>query len=249
MLNSFEAKRQEFSNKYGINTDKYSSAKFSDEIMGHLEGLTSFGFIVLLPVIILVVLVIALSVYFGYLFDSMAFGALLFIFSIPLFLGVGSFGMGCAIKKVILGINFIICYTLNISNDIKATLKSNGHNNVKAFEISQFSFYSIVLPIVKSIIKASLLGGILFFFIEKIGSKGLNSYSKDMDNHEDKNFTEIPFEYNDFTKVSDKIYKKANVYSRLAANSIIAITSIIGFLALILGLILVMILFVLHSYL
>jgi ABC-type multidrug transport system fused ATPase/permease subunit len=242
---SFEAARQKLITSYGVDVDKYSSDEMVDELSDNLEGILSFSFTVILPIIITGILSLISTVALWYIYNSPIFCILFFIFSIPIFfLGTGALGLSTATKNLYTGISFILGFATNITYDIRKGKSHQGNKNTK--DLTLLVLYGIVFPIVKKIIRNTFLGGILYFIIEKAVNRGSRSITND-------NEVQTPG-LDDGTSESDtkkrlfKVSDKIKNISKLALKAIITFLKVLGIVFIVIGVILIALLFLVHSY-
>lgn len=242
---SIEAARQKLITGYGVDVDKYSSDETVDKISENLEGILSFSFTIILPIIITGILSIASTVALWFTYNSPIFCILFFIFSIPIFLlGAGALGLSFASQNLYDGISFILGFATNIAQDIR---KGNQCTNSNSKDLTLLVLYGIVFPIVKKIIRNTFLGGILYFIIEKAVNRGSRSINDENDTQSPDQPEDAPGDNSkkSLFKVSDKV---KNI-SKLALKSTITFFKISGIVFIMIGLILIALLFLVHSIL
>lgn len=237
--------------KYGIRLDKYISGGMLDSLKERLEGVLSFGFNVLFPVILSGVISLGLALLFGYLYDSLVFGILFFAATIPVFLfGVGSLGLAKAVKDFVEGISFLLGYSLNVSKDIRQIAKMKKNRDVDNKGVANIALNSVVFPVAKNIASGSLLGGIVFSLIKKIVKKCMKDVLetvKDELTGEELSDEELSDE--ELLQIPNKTYQNINGIVMKAVKGIAFLLRIVGALSIALGLLLVLLLFIIKAVL
>jgi len=245
-----EAARQKLITSYGIDVDKYSNDEIVDELSEKLEGMLSFGFTAILPIVVtgIISLISTIALWLNY--NSIIFSILFFVFSIPVFfLGAGMLGLSKAVNNIYTGISFILGFSTNITDDIRKGRSTVGSTNYK--DLPLLVSYGIVFPIVKKIIRKRFLGGILYFVIEKAVNKGSQSISNDntlgtpaanTSNSNTTNNTSNENNTNSLFIVTDKV-KNA---SKLALRSTITFLKVLGIVFIVIGLLLIGLLFLVY---
>ncbi len=235
-----EAARQKLITSYGVDVDKYSSDEIVDELSEKLEGVLSFSFTAILPIVITGIISLVFTVALWINHNSPIFCILFFIFSIPIFfLGAGALGLSKATNDLYTGISFILGFAANITNDIRKGISNAGNTNSE--DLSILVLYGIVFPIVKKIIRKSFLGGILYFIIEKAVNRGSQSIAND-------NTLEAPGantssgNANSLFTITDRV---KNV-SKLALKSTIGFLKVLGIVFIVIGLVLIGLLFLVN---
>ncbi|KNY29618.1 hypothetical protein [Pseudobacteroides cellulosolvens] len=235
-----EAARQKLITSYGVDVDKYSSDEIVDELSEKIEGILSFSFTAILPIIITGVISIIFTVALWLNHNSLIFCILFFIFSIPIFFfGTGALGLSKASNDIYTGISFILGFATNITNDIRKGMNNASNTNSK--DLTILVLYGIVFPIVKKIIRNRFLGGILYFIIEKAVNRGSQSIAIE-------NTLEAPGanassgNTNSLFIITDKV---RNV-SKLALKSTIGFLKVLGIVFIVIGLVLIGLLFLVN---
>jgi hypothetical protein len=243
MDENMNLEEQNLDKGYRIRLEKYTSGNMLDSLKERLEGVLSFGFNVLFPLSLSGIISLGLAILFGYLYKSLIFGILLFAATIPVFFfGIGSLGLAKAIKDFIEGINYILCYTLNVSNDIRQTLKKERNCEVDNKEVAKIAVNNVVLPAAEKIVSRSFLGGIAFNLIKKILKKSMQDLGetiKDEITCEECNGEDLLY-------VPNKTYQKINGITVKVVKGIVLLLRIIGILSVFLGLFLLILLFIMH---
>ncbi len=239
-----ESERKKFIARYDIDMEKYTTDETVDQLEQNISNVLLFWLNIILPIAIICLISIAVSVYFGYRYNSIGFGIWLFMSLVPIFLfGAGSFGVVRAINTLRSCINYILNYTLKIITDIKRINEVN--NSIKTSEICQFTLYGIVFPVVKKCIRNRFFGGILYFFIKKISIQGATLLSTAYEKNErDILLEEIQVDNNE--KQFIKIPKAVNAIAKKAVISAILLFKVVGFFSILFGIILVATLFFIY---
>lgn len=174
-----EAARKRLYSVYGVDVDKYTNDEVVDELTEKLEGILSFGLIIILPVIICFILFTAASIILSNVFDTALFGTLYFIFSILIFIGTGLLSLSIAIKNLYEGIGYILAYATNVTNDIRKGITNELKASLNYKDLTLLVLYGIVFPVVKKIVRKSLIGGLLYYIIEKVVNRGIKDLPPD----------------------------------------------------------------------
>jgi hypothetical protein len=218
-----------------------------DELSENLEGILSFSFTVMLPIIITGILSLISTVALWYIYNSPIFCILFFIFSIPIFfLGTGALGLSIAAKNLYTGISFILGFATNITYEIRKGKSHQGNKNTNSKDLTLLVLYGIVFPIVKKIIRNTFLGGILYFIIEKAVNKGSRSITND--NEAQTPGLDDDASESDTKKRLFKVSAKIKSISNLALKATITFLKALGIVFIVIGLILIALLFLVHSY-
>ncbi|HEY9061376.1 MAG TPA: hypothetical protein VIO64_12860 [Pseudobacteroides sp.] len=246
-----ETARQKLITSYGVDVDKYSSDEMVDDISENLEGILSFSFTTILPIVITGILSIASTVALWFAYNSPIFCILFFIFSIPIFfLGAGTLGLSFAAENLYNGISFILGFTANITRDIRKGKNSQANTNSK--DLTVLVLYGIVFPIVKKIIRNTFLGGILYFIIEKAVNRGSSTINDGLDTQSPELAENASAEDTSGDNSKKSLFKVSNnvkTISKLALKSTITFLKVLGIIFTVIGLILIALLFLVHSIL
>lgn len=235
-----ESARQKLITSYGVDVDKYSSDEIVDELSEKLEGVLSFSFTAILPIIITGIVSLIFTVALWLNHNSPIFCILFFIFSIPVFFfGAGALGLSKATNDLYTGISFILGFAANITNDIRKGISNASNTNSK--DLAILVLYGIVFPIVKKIIRNRFLGGILYFIIEKAVNRGSQSIAND-NTLEASSANTSSGNVNSLFTINDRV---KNV-SKLALKSTIGFLKVIGIVFIVIGLVLIGLLFLVN---
>lgn len=261
-----ETARQKLISSYGVDVDKYSTDEMAHRLSDNLEGIFSFNFTVVFPILITGIISVLSTVALWFTYKSPVFCILFFIFSIPVFfLGAGALGLSKGADNLLNGVSFILGFATNITKDICKIRSSHNAGSVDSKDLTLLVLYGIVLPIVEKIALKRFLGGILYFVIEKAVNIGFRSITTDTT----ADITDIT-DINDITDADDtddtidsvdtdessrrnnenslfKISDKVKNISKHALKSSISFLKVLGIIFIVIGLILIGILFLVHS--
>jgi hypothetical protein len=233
---------------YGARLGKYTSGKVLDTLREHLEGVLSFGFTTVFPVILSGIIALGLSILFGFLYKSLVFGILFFVFTIPVFLiGIGALGLAKAVQDFAEGINFILCYAINVVKEIKQIYRMERQQDITTMEVTEIALKQVVLPVVKNIIARSFLGEIVYLLVRIITLNCmkaiLKAFKDEFDGEDNVNDMD-----GDLLKVSNKTFQMVNNVTMKTVRGVVILLRVIGILSIIAGSFLIFLLFIVHWF-
>ncbi|MEN8905356.1 MAG: hypothetical protein ABF289_05305 [Clostridiales bacterium] len=232
--------RNSLKEQYSNNLKKYTNDSTLEKITEGFDSIISLIFNAIIFPIISTIISIGICIFFSISFNSIIFGILLFITLLPISLiGVASFSIAKALSDFAKATVYIVKYIIHLINEIKSKAEDEGLKELNRLELTELIFKLIIFPIIKKIIRLSILGDFIYTLLKTTVLKTDDEcFDVDLENSTDTSF-----------EISNRRKKVIRIISKtlkLTVQSINIILIIIGIISSITGILLTILLFFLY---